>query len=56
MLDKNYQSHIFNYIDNKKLPHSIIISGDRGCGKHSLLYYISDKFNLEIEDITSCLL
>ena len=53
MLDKNYQSHIFNHIDNNKLPHSIIISGDRGCGKHSLLYYISDKFNLEIEDITS---
>ena len=42
---------INNYnIDN--LPHSIILCGKEGCGKHILGQYISDKFNLNVLDIT----
>lgn len=44
-------SIINNYnIDN--LPHSIILCGKEGCGKHILGQYISDKFNLNVLDIT----
>lgn len=37
------------------LPHSILLSGDYGSGKHLLCKYIADKFNLEIRDITDSL-
>ena len=34
------------------LPHSIILVGKNGSGKHSICKYISDKFNLNILDIS----
>lgn len=34
------------------LPHSILLVGERGCGKHSFIELISQIFNLEIVDLT----
>ena len=39
----------FNY---ETFPQSSIIEGTTGCGKHTLVNYISDKFNVPIEDIS----
>lgn len=37
----------------ESFPKSVLILGEEGAGKHTLLNYISDKFNIKIEDITS---
>lgn len=34
------------------LPHAIILNGEHGCGKHMLINYIANKFNLNHIDIT----
>lgn len=39
----------FNY---ETFPQASIIEGTTGCGKHTLVNYISDKFNIPIEDIS----
>ena len=39
----------FNY---ETFPQSSIIEGTTGCGKHTLVNYISDRFNVPIEDIS----
>lgn len=39
----------FNY---ETFPQSSIIEGTTGCGKHTLVEYLSDKFNIPIEDIS----
>ena len=47
--------YLFNKIDKytiDTLPHSIILVGKNGSGKHSICKYISDKFNLNLLDIT----
>ena len=49
------QDEILKHFDTfslSTLPHSIIISGDEGSGKHSLSEYIANKFNLTIDDIS----
>lgn len=45
--------NIDNLIINKKFPHSIILEGKKGCGKHTLINYIADKLNLSIIDLTN---
>lgn len=50
------QDEIINLIDKYSLdtfPHSIIIEGDEGSGKHSIVDYISSKLNLEIVNLTN---
>lgn len=37
------------------LPRSLLLNGEYGCGKHSLCNYISEKFNLQQQEITECL-
>ena len=39
----------FNY---ETFPQASIIEGTTGCGKHTLVNYISDRFNVPIEDIS----
>lgn len=39
----------FNY---ETFPQASIIEGTTGCGKHTLVEYLSDKFNIPIEDIS----
>ena len=34
------------------LPHSILLLGESGCGKHTLIQELSTHFDLEIKDIT----
>lgn len=34
------------------IPRTILLLGERGCGKHTLIEYIGNKFSLEIEDIS----
>lgn len=34
------------------LPRTILLLGEMGCGKHSLINYIGNKFSLEVEDIS----
>jgi hypothetical protein len=34
------------------MPRTVLLLGDMGCGKHSLIEYIGRRFNLEIEDIS----
>ena len=46
---------VVNIINNytlDTLPHSILLNGKEGSGKHVLSDYISDKFNLNLLDIT----
>lgn len=49
------QSRLINTIDGIEsldaLPKSIIISGVKGSGRHTIFNYICDRFNLEFEDI-----
>ena len=37
------------------LPRSLILLGDRGCGKHTLVKELSEKLSLEVVDITDSL-
>lgn len=43
---------IIDKIDYRLLPHSNLIIGKSGSGKHSLVYGIASRFNLEVFDIT----
>lgn len=48
------QQNIINIIDKfnlSSLPQTILLEGPRGCGKHLLCNYISDKFNLTTQEI-----
>lgn len=50
-----FQDELLNRIDNLTIadfPHTLLLSGDRGCGKHTLVKYISDKYGLDVRDIT----
>lgn len=47
-------SKLFSY-SLDKLPRTIMLLGERGCGKHTLVNEVSTHFNLEIEDITNSL-
>lgn len=42
----NYQ------IENNIFPNTSLFIGENGCGKHTLISYISDKLNIPISDIT----
>lgn len=49
------QDHIIKYIDNKTrdtFPRSLILLGENGCGKHSIVTYIKDKLKLELSNIS----
>ena len=51
-----FQDNILKLIDSftiDTLPHSILIKGDVGSGKHMIASYISEKFNLEYVNITN---
>lgn len=50
------QKELLNRIDNytiDTLPHSMMLIGPKGCGKHHLCDYIADKFNLQKIDISN---
>ena len=49
------RSALFDKVDRltiDQLPRTLLLLGDYGCGKHTLVKYISERFNLEIENIT----
>ena len=51
-----FQDNILKLIDSftiDTLPHSILIKGAVGSGKHMIASYISEKFNLEYINITN---
>ena len=37
------------------LPRTLMLLGEFGCGKHTLVKHISEKFNIMIEDISGYL-
>ena len=43
---------IDNYIGNNNLPHTLLLSGPKGCGKRTLSKYIAEKLEIEFIDIT----
>lgn len=43
---------LLNSLPITKFPHSLILNGDKGCGKHTLLQEIAEKYKLEVVDIT----
>ena len=50
-----FQDSIVNSINSftlETLPHTILIKGDVGSGRHLLCNYLTDKFKLELIDIT----
>lgn len=50
-----YQDNILEYLDSFTLnnfPHTILLRGPEGSGKHLICSYIANKFNLELIDIT----
>ena len=49
------QEKLYSKVDSYTLdtiPRTILMLGDKGCGKHTLIEYIGNKFNLDIEDIS----
>ena len=49
------QEHIIKYIDNKTrdtFPRSLILLGETGCGKRTVIAYIKDKLKLEVINIS----
>ena len=49
------QTNLISQIDRLTLstfPHSLILVGEEGCGKHTLVSYISQKFSLEVVDLS----
>ena len=52
------QERLCNVIDSKTLdtlPRTILLLGEYGSGRHLVVNYISDKFSLEVEDISDIL-
>jgi replication-associated recombination protein RarA len=50
------QDRIINKIENitiSSLPHSLILLGDKGSGRHTIVSLIADKLNLTVIDITN---
>ena len=50
------QTKLLNKINTltiDSLPHSILMIGDLGCGKHTLCKYIADKFGLEFSTLSN---
>ena len=48
------QTQINNRLANltlKNLPHSILLIGEEGCGKHTLCKIIADKFDLQLKEL-----
>ena len=48
------QEKICNRIDSLTIdtfPRTLLLLGEYGSGKHTIVKYISNKFNLNIEDI-----
>lgn len=45
----------FENMTFEQLPHTFMLLGEYGCGKHTLSKDIANKFNLEYNDITSVL-
>ncbi len=43
----------FNSYSLTTLPHSILLVGDGGCGKHTLIKEFASKFEVEVVDISS---
>lgn len=46
---------IDSYINNNSFPRTLLLEGPWGCGKHTLVKEISEKLNLDIQDITDIL-
>lgn len=55
MEDFRYQDKLLYEIDAHTIfdfPHSTLLCGEKGCGKHTISKYIADKFKLPLVDIT----
>lgn len=46
---------ISTFNDMKILPHTLMLKGPKGCGKHTFVKYLAEQRNLEVEDITDSL-
>ena len=44
---------IDTFLDSNNLPQSLLLVGDKGCGKHTIASYIAKRLGLEIRDISS---
>ena len=56
MTELLYQDKLLNLVSGYSLdtfPHSILLVGPLGCGKHTLLNIIQKKLNIPLEDITN---
>lgn len=49
---QDYLYDLFDEMSYSELPHSILLNGESGCGKHTFSQYIADKFNLNLFNIT----
>ena len=50
-----YQDKLYNLLDNLTLdtfPHTLLLLGERGCGKHTFIQDIGKKLSLEVVNIT----
>ena len=50
-----YQDQLLSHIDSMTpatFPRSVMFIGENGCGKHTLCTYLSNKFNIQLFDIT----
>lgn len=51
-----FQDRLLNiintYIENNTLPHSILLEGDKGCGKKTLCEYVAKSLGIDFIDLT----
>ena len=45
----------FNEYSLMTLPHSVLLIGDKGCGKHTLVSELAKTFNIDVVDISTSL-
>lgn len=46
------QKQVYEMIDNQKFPHTVLLVGDVGCGKHTLCSEIAKRLKINLVDLT----
>ena len=55
MVEVRFQNRLLDYINGMTvamLPHTTLLCGEKGCGKHLVCNYMSEYFKLPLRDIT----
>ena len=53
MIGQERLQNIFSNFTMSNLPHAVMLVGERGCGKHTLVGMLSDRLGVSVENISS---